>query len=180
MAGRLLCGLVIVVAIVVAVAGCGGGQDGQVGPTPSVDVSPTAMPTAAAAVEATPTEAPITSEEYWAEMAPLVAEGEKIFHGPWREILETTDPPDSDAYREAVIAKIDNLRARLRTIEAPDRWAETHKLMVDSLREEANSLRGEASASDVQDLQVALQEGLGAIAKWDQAVRQMPLLNQSP
>jgi hypothetical protein len=116
-------------------------------------------------------------------MSPLVSEGEQIFHGAWREILSTTEPPESDAYREAVAAKIDALRVRIQMIEAPDDWAVSHALMVDSLRQAANGMRGEGKAhttGDVQALAVAVEEQADAIDGWDEAVRQMPLLELAP
>jgi len=169
MAGKLL-GALAVVATAVVLVGCGGKQEEQIAPTVLLEASPTAMPTVVAA-RLPPRAAQSTPEEYRAAMSPLVSEGEQIFHEPSREM------------REAVAAKIDALRVRIQMIEPPDRWAVSHALMVDSLRQAANGMRGEGIAQttgDLQALHVASEEQLEAIDGWDEAVRQMPLLELAP
>jgi len=179
MAGKVLGALAALVIAAAVLAGCGGGQEGQIAPTVSPQVSATALPTIAPAAVATPTERPTTSEEYRAEMLRLLPDIEQIFSVEWPEALGT-EPLGGEAWQEAVsalAARIDGLRVRIEMLEVPDDWAVSHALMVDSLSKTAEAVREARIAftsRDAQGIRDAVADVQNAFAVLDEATKQMP------
>jgi len=179
---RRVLGLLAVAVIAAVLVGCGGKQEGQIAPTASPQVSPTAMPTvaaAAAAAVATATETSTASEEYRAEMVSLLPDVTQIFSVEWPEALGKA-PLGGEAWQEAVdalAARVDGLRVRIEMMEAPEDFAVSHALMVDSLSKTAEAVREVRIAvtnGDTQGLKDALADVQNAMAIWHEAMEQVP------
>jgi len=171
--------LAVAAMALILLVGCGGGEEeGQIAPTASPQVSPTAMPTVAAAAVATPAETSTASEEYRAEMVRLLPDVTQIFSVEWPEALGT-EPLGGEAWQEAVsalAARVDGLRVRIEMIEAPEDFAVSRALMIESLTKTAEALRKVRGVAygDAQGLRDALADVQNAMAIWHEAMEQVP------
>lgn len=105
-----------------------------------------------AAVE-TPAGTPTASEEYRAEMLRLLPDVEQIFSVDWPAALGT-EPLGGEAWQEEVsrlAASIDSLRVRAEMVEAPEDWAVSHALLINSLSKMAEAVREVRIAGATRD-----------------------------
>jgi hypothetical protein len=111
-------------------------------------------------------------------MARLLPDVTQIFSVEWPEALGT-EPAGGEVWQEAVsalAARVDGLRVRIEMIEAPEDFAVSRALMIESLTKTAEALRKVRGVAygDAQGLRDALADVQNAMAIWHEAMEQVP------